>query len=463
MPHPTRQPELERSEGAEPGGPRVLLLAALDRWIFQNLIPSLRRVCGQVYAYPLGDNMGNWHWRPWPELRRRLVDRLISDARSLARGPGLDLVMTVVYDDTLEPAEVHRLRDLGVRVVTYHVDMNLQWYRVLRHAPALDVLAISHMQNIEPMVRRGVPLHFMPMAASPDRYDPPGGHMGDAPSTGVLMLGSPNAARLESVAACAGAGIAVDVFGGGWSEQLGLAPAGSARTASPVRSTDRVANPLAKRVHDVRHYLVPRLLAEGPGMFRRRADRVAPPPASTIEAARRATIHGHAPDEQVPALLARAQAVLGVNQRSGRIGDRFGFADSRLRDFEAPLAGGFYLVQSFVDLPLFYRPGEEIETWSTLNELREKVRWFEDHPAQRAAIARAGQERARRDHTWDARLRTLLHRLGLGARRDGTPAPLEVPTNLSSSAWCADSPGCGPSSGAAAAPELQKLAGGAGA
>ena len=38
-------------------GPRVLLLAVMSNWMFQNLIPSLRRRCAHVCAYPFGNFM----------------------------------------------------------------------------------------------------------------------------------------------------------------------------------------------------------------------------------------------------------------------------------------------------------------------------------------------------------------------------------------------------------------------
>lgn len=431
-----------------PPGPRVLLLSAMDRWIFQNLVPALRRTCSQVYAYPLGESMANWHHPNWPDLRRRLVDRFINDVQSIVRGPGLDLVLTVVYDDTLRPEDVRRLRNMGVRVVTYHVDMHLQWYRVLLHAPELDLLAISHMQNMEPLIRRGVQMHFMPMAASRDRYAPPAS--ADVPAPGVLMLGSVMNPRVRAVAACRRVTDEVDVYGGGW-DRLRAEGGPEAPTASPM-----IVQPFAKRCFDIRHYLVPRLMAEGSAFLRSRWGRSRPPSSEELEWASRARIHGHAPDADVPVLLGRAAITLGVNQRAGEIGDRFGFADSRLRDFEAPLSGAFYLVQAFVDLPLFYRPGVEVETWWTLGELAEKVRWYLDHPAERARIAAAGRERALRDHTWEPRLSALFHRLGLAARASEEFCPLAVPANLSALPWCGDAIGCEPSGGSSAvpAPEL---------
>jgi spore maturation protein CgeB len=414
---------------------RVLLVAPMANWIFQNLVPSLRRLCTAVYAYPFGNNMGNWHLPNWAKRREQLAEQFISDVRELVHGPGLDLVLTVVYDDALSAKDIRRLRDMGVRVVTYHVDMFGQWYRVLKHAPMLDLLAVSHMQNLEPFIRRGVPLHCMPMAASPDRYAQPPRE--DVPAHGVLMLGSASESRAAVVAACLEVHDRVDVYGV-W-EKFATATNDVVPEKDPPRKPGKSDSWLAKRRFDL-PYAIPRLMAEGTSFFGRQMPSPSDPHA--WEKAAQANFHGYARETDVPSLMARADIVLGVNQRLGRLGERNSFADSRLRDFEAPMSGAFYLVQSFIDLPLFYKPGVEVETYQNLEELKRKVKYYLDHKQQRRSIADAGRERALNEHTWDVRLEALLHRLSLTYRKGRDSCTLRVVRNASSKPWCADSPGC---------------------
>jgi len=422
-------------------GPRVLLLAVMDNWMFPSLVPSLRRLCSQVYACPFGTSMGQWHEPKWPTVRRRLMEGFLSDARSIARTSGIDLILMLQYDDSVLPGDVRAMRDLGAKVANYHVDMDRQWYRVLRQAPLLDLLAVSHMQHLKPLQRRGVPLHFMPMAASPDQCLQPASD--DVPESGVLMLGSRSVNRAMAVAACRSVTDRVDVYGAYWT--------------GPIPVFGQRRNRWAKRLFDLR-YVIPRLMAEGPGSYlegRREARRESPVPVDLVG---QANLHGYAPAGSPAALMARAAITLGVNQRTGLIGDRRGWVDSRLRDFEAPLTGAFYLVQRYIDLPLFYRPGVEVETWSTLEELKRKVAYYIDRPEERRAIAQVGQARARAEHTWDTRLAALFDRLELPAREGGAMCPLHIVANLSSNPWCSDAPGCLPEGGAAQvpAPELER-------
>src|SRR5581483_2178237 len=51
----------------------------------------------------------------------------------------------------------------------------------------------------------------------------------------------------------------------------------------------------------------------------------------------------------------------------------------RLRDFEVPMSGGFYLVEHFDELTEFFTPGLEIVTFHDAEELVEKARYYLAH------------------------------------------------------------------------------------
>ena len=92
-----------------------------------------------------------------------------------------------------------------------------------------------------------------------------------------------------------------------------------------------------------------------------------------------------------------------------------GTTQVKLRDFEVPLAGGFYLVERVAEYEEFFRPGVEVETWETVDELIDKIRYYLDHDAERRQIAEAGRRRAVAEHTWDKRFAMLFRELGLTA------------------------------------------------
>jgi spore maturation protein CgeB len=85
----------------------------------------------------------------------------------------------------------------------------------------------------------------------------------------------------------------------------------------------------------------------------------------------------------------------------------------RLRDFEVPMSGGFYLAEHSDELADFFTPGVEIETWRTREELRDKCRHYLAHDDERRRIATAGRARALREHTWEHRFTAAFQEMGL--------------------------------------------------
>ncbi len=74
-------------------------------------------------------------------------------------------------------------------------------------------------------------------------------------------------------------------------------------------------------------------------------------------------------------------------------------------------SGAFYLSHATVGISDIMTPGEEIETFSTLDEMSEKIRYYTDHPDERKKIAEAGKERVLKSYTFRHRLAEMFARL----------------------------------------------------
>jgi spore maturation protein CgeB len=79
-----------------------------------------------------------------------------------------------------------------------------------------------------------------------------------------------------------------------------------------------------------------------------------------------------------------------------------------LRVFEVPAAGGFVLTNFSPQLATLFNVDEEIVTYASADELREKAGFYRTHPAERKRIAEKGRERVLRDHTFGHRLETIF-------------------------------------------------------
>lgn len=78
------------------------------------------------------------------------------------------------------------------------------------------------------------------------------------------------------------------------------------------------------------------------------------------------------------------------------------------RTFEVLAAGAFQLMDAIPGMEELVRPGEEVVTYGSPEEARERATYFLRHPGQRAQIAARGQERVFAEHTYLHRMQTLL-------------------------------------------------------
>lgn len=107
--------------------------------------------------------------------------------------------------------------------------------------------------------------------------------------------------------------------------------------------------------------------------------------------------------EQMVQIFSTSRITLGT----GRVKD----SDDQClkgRDFEVPMCGGLYLTSRNEDLPLVYRLGEEIETYTDIDECVEKIRMLLSHDTRADAIRQQGLKAARSRHRWMHRIVFLL-------------------------------------------------------
>ncbi len=78
------------------------------------------------------------------------------------------------------------------------------------------------------------------------------------------------------------------------------------------------------------------------------------------------------------------------------------------RTFDLAAAGAFQLVDRRGQLPEFFRAEEELATFGSLAEAREKIDYFLAYEEERRRVAGRGRERCLRDHTYSVRLAHAL-------------------------------------------------------
>ena len=76
--------------------------------------------------------------------------------------------------------------------------------------------------------------------------------------------------------------------------------------------------------------------------------------------------------------------------------------------YEATGVGTLLVIDERKDLQELFEPGKEVVTYACAEDCIEKVRYLLEHEDERAAIAKAGQERTLREHTYYHRMQELV-------------------------------------------------------
>lgn len=79
-----------------------------------------------------------------------------------------------------------------------------------------------------------------------------------------------------------------------------------------------------------------------------------------------------------------------------------------LRIWDIMSAGGFVLTNFQIEIPEYFEIGKEIETFSSQEELLDKITYYLEHEEERKQIASNGYERAKREYSLDTRIGQML-------------------------------------------------------
>ena len=79
-----------------------------------------------------------------------------------------------------------------------------------------------------------------------------------------------------------------------------------------------------------------------------------------------------------------------------------------LRIWDVLGCAGFLITNYQAELPEYFEIGKELETYETLEELEEKIRYYLSHEEERVEIAINGYEKVKNNHTYEKRLAQML-------------------------------------------------------
>ena len=308
--------------------------------------------------------------REFIAARRPLFsEELLGQVRKAHSRQPVDVFFSYFYSAFVEPEAIRQIGDLGITTINWYCNASYQLNLVSEIAPAYHYCLVPERFRLEDYRRIGANPIYCQEAANPNVYSPRTVPV----EFDVTFVGQRYGNRAWYMRALVDAGVDARAWGPRWDQP-------TARRAwwRRVGSTLRSAASGKARLADVTFPL----------------DRAGPPLS----------------DEEVIEMYSRSKISLGFTTVAGDSGIR----QVRLRDFEAPMSGAFYMVERFDELEEFFEPNREIVFFDSREELVDRVKYFLSHETERRRIRDAGMRRARSEHTWQKRFEAVFRQIGRG-------------------------------------------------
>ena len=260
-------------------------------------------------------------------------------------------------------------------------------------APAYDYCLVPEKFRLEDYRRIGANPIYCQEAANPNIYKP----YSVPQEYDVTFVGQRYGDRLEYIYHLLNKGIDVRIWGLGWRPE-------------PIGPSSRDSVSIWRKLAKLRTFYGWKMAAQEFKQFasrllsRQQDDFQIPleicgPPLS---------------DEDLVKMYSRSRISLGFSSCGDTHRSNKRILQVRLRDFEAPMSGAFYMVEYMKELEEFFEVGKEVVCYQDKNDLADKTRYYLKHSSEREKIRQAGYRRAMSEHTWQKRFRKIFKEIGLG-------------------------------------------------
>jgi spore maturation protein CgeB len=336
----------------------------------RNLLESLQAMGHEVVEFNFNLDETVRHLDPSDPVqaafiagnRPRLSAELLRQIDTSHQQAPIDLFFSYFYDACVEPAALDRIRAKGITAINWYCNASYQLHLVRDISAHYDYCLVPEKYRLDDYAALGATPIYCQEAANPTTYRP----YPVAEQFDVTFVGQCYGDRADLVQWLREQSVDVRVWGPRWEYHV----------------QHRSRNPLK------------RLLTKPGGL----------PPQ---------VVGGILSDAELVRMYSRSKINLGFSTcgETHRTGERI--VQIRLRDFEVPMSGGFYLVEYLDELREFFEFGHEIETYRSREEMVDKIRFYLGHDEARQRIGQAGRVRCLRDHTWERRFATVFAQAGL--------------------------------------------------
>lgn len=335
--------------------------------------------------------------------RPKLTVELLRQLKAAHAVAPLDMFFSYFYDACTTPEAIDEIRRMGILTVNWYCNGSYQLRLVSEIAPHYDWCLVPEKFRIPDYLAMHAHPIYCQEAANPNTYKPYALPI----EYEVAFVGQAYGERPSYIKYLRDQGLDVRVWGYGWdkfsqnSPTARISPLTRARHIGQNLTTASGRQLLQSRL---KYRLTPLLKKSSEPKAELTTRNVMLPAAS---------VGGVLSDEEMIKLYSRAKINLGFSTVGETHRTDQKIVQVRLRDFEVPMSGGFYMVEYMQELEEFFEIGKEIVCYRDAADLAAKIKYYLAHDDERETIRQAGLARCLRDHTWQKRLQTSFEQMHL--------------------------------------------------
>jgi hypothetical protein len=332
-----------------------------------------------------------------PEASRRwretAWERTLSEIRR-QRPAGIDFVLSYLFPKQVDPAAIEAIQSMGIPCVNFFCDNVREFSEMPAEFRSFALHWVPEFEALGLYEAAGARHLHLPMPA----WIPPERRVWDhSENYGVSFIGSRDPLREAFLASVLKKGVDLEIRGAGWSH-------GSLSSKRPAQEHSSLYERFIREAQF--------LLREGfSSWFWKVAWSLRRPIPDEVF-----TNHVH----ELPSsadymkILQESLVTVGISRTPHfRRSWNNPILYSRLRDIEAPMLGACYLAENTAGLGRLYDLGTEVETYSTADEMAQKIKWLMADRDRRQSLRKAGQRRALSDYTIPRSLARIASDLGI--------------------------------------------------
>ncbi len=293
--------------------------------------------------------------------RPRVTEALLKQIKQAHQNKPIDLFFSYFYDACVTPEAIDEIKTMGIPTMNWYCNGSYQLNLVEKISPHYDWCLVPEKFRLEDYKKMGATPIYCQEAANPQLYKP----YSIAQDIDIGFVGQCYGNRPDYIQYLWSQNIPVKVAGANWLNVQ----------RPEIRFLQRLLYSQGKKPSE---YMT-----------------------------------GVIGDIDMIKAFSRSKINLGFSVCGWTHLEKEKILQIRLRDFEVPMSGGFYMVEYMKELEEFFTPGKEIVCYEGPQDLAEKIKYYLSHESERESIRKAGYERAQREHTWQKRFENVFKQAGL--------------------------------------------------